>query len=273
MAYVSPWRLLGEDLRAVAASLVLRARELWRRNGSADLPRPAAWPRRWAALFWPLVLVGALLLLLAIGRLAGLGSSRPALPTPLPAPSVATGPAVDGPAGAGAADGEEPMDAVTEGVPPSVQSLPEALSPAPGSPSEPSPSAAATPSEAPPEAPSAAPTEAPSAAPELVLDPLLELLAEGGSEGLIVAARPRPEQGRLELELDGAAFLALPLPQRQSQADLWQQRAAELGYDALDLVEAAGGEARAGAEAGAAGGRLLGHQARVGRGMILLAFG
>lgn len=261
MAYVSPWRLLGEDLRAVAASLVLRARELWRRNGSADLPRPAAWPRRWAALFWPLVLVGALLLLLlAIGRLAGLGSSRPALPTPLPAPSVATGPAVDGPAGAGAADGEEPMDAVTEGVPPSVQSLPEALSPAPGSPSEPSPSAAATPSEAPPEAPSAAPTEAPSAAPELVLDPLLELLAEGGSEGLIVAARPRPEQGRLELELDGVAFLALPFPQRQSQADLWQQRAAELGYDALDLVEAAGG-------------RLLGHQARVGRGMILLAFG
>lgn len=232
-SYVSPWWLLGQDLKAVAASLGLRARELWRLNGSGDLPRPGFWPRTWAVLFWPLVLVGALLLLLAIGRLAYRGATRAGLPAPLPVASVQTTRAI---APVGARDGEGPTaPSVGEPVDEPLASVPEPPEPAPPPPS-----------------------------PELALDPLLELLTAGEGQALIVAARPRPELGSLVLEIDSAAFLALPPAQRQSQADLWQQRAAELGYDALDLVE---GNSAAGSS------RLLGRQARVGSGMILLAYG
>jgi hypothetical protein len=218
-SYVSPWWLLGQDLQAVAASLGLRARELWRRSGSGDLPRPPFWPRAGAALFWPLVLVGVLLLLLALGRLAYRSATGAGLPPPLPVATAMTTPA---PAPVGARGPELPMEPMV------------------GEPLDPLPS------------------------PELALDPLLELLSAGDGQVLIVGARPRPELGSLVLELDRAAFLALPAPQRQSQANLWQQRAAELGYGALDLVE---GPSAAGS------GRLLGRQARVGTGMILLSYG
>ena len=236
-SYVSPWWLLGQDLQAVAASLGLRARELWRRNGSGDLPRPPFWPRDGAVLFWPLVLVGVLLLLLALGRLAYRGASRSGLPAPLPVATAMTTPAaapVGAPVGARRAEGPTvPM--VGEPVDPPLTSVPE-----------------------PPE------PEAPPPSPELALDPLLAFLTAGDGQVLIVAVRPRPELGSLVLELDRAAFLALPPSQRQSQANLWQQRAAELGYGALDLVERT---------SAAESGRLLGRQARVGTGMILLAYG
>jgi hypothetical protein len=63
-AYVDPWRLLGQDLRAVLASLRLRLWELWRRNRGGELWRPAPWPEALAPLFWPLALA---LLLLGLG--------------------------------------------------------------------------------------------------------------------------------------------------------------------------------------------------------------
>ncbi len=63
--YTSPWSALGRDLNAVLASLRLKAQELWRRNRQADLSVPGFWPRALAPLFWPL------LLLLAVLGLAG----------------------------------------------------------------------------------------------------------------------------------------------------------------------------------------------------------
>lgn len=77
--YENPWGLLGRDLVAVAASLGLRLRELWRRNRQGDLSVPGFWPVALAPLFWPLLL--ALGLALAV-----------ALPVALPPPA---GPAVD----------------------------------------------------------------------------------------------------------------------------------------------------------------------------------
>jgi hypothetical protein len=240
-SYVSPWWLLGQDLKAVAASLVLRARELWRRNGSGDLPRPAFWPRSWAVLFWPLVLTGAMVLLLVIGRLVYGVTTRPGLPAPLPVASEVTTPA-PGPVGARDGEGQASPAAAEPGAQQEDQPVDQPLGivqelPQPASPPPP---------------------------PELALDPLLELLRAGEGQPLIEAARPRPELGHLELDLDGAGFLALPPAQRQRQADLWQERAAELGYDGLDLVD--GGSLGSGS-------RLLGRQARVGNGMILLANG
>ena len=77
--YRSPWKRLGEDLEAVGADLVLRGRELWRRNGEGNLWRPPFWPRTVAASFWPLVLAAVLV----VGLVVGLGSRRGA-PPPVP---------------------------------------------------------------------------------------------------------------------------------------------------------------------------------------------
>lgn len=76
--YVSPWRLLRQDLRAVLASLRLKLHELWRRNAAGELPRPSFWPRRLAAWFLPLLLGVLLALALAvIGLGLAFSTSRP----------------------------------------------------------------------------------------------------------------------------------------------------------------------------------------------------
>ena len=75
--YVSPWRLLRQDLVALLASLRLKLQELWRRNAYGDLPRPVFWPDRLAVAFWPL-LVALMLALLLAG--IGLGSRLLVLP-------------------------------------------------------------------------------------------------------------------------------------------------------------------------------------------------
>jgi hypothetical protein len=88
-AYRSPFLALGEDLRAVLATLKLRGRELWRRNREGDLPLPRFWPQRLGPLFWPLLLALALVTVpaLSIG-ISLLGAPRPATPSPsLPSPS------------------------------------------------------------------------------------------------------------------------------------------------------------------------------------------
>ena len=66
---------------------------------------------------------------------------------------------------------------------------------------------------------------------------------------------PQPATDTLSLQLN-ASFLALPPTQRQRQAERWRQRASEQGYSHLHLLD---GE-----------GRLVGRDALVGGGMILL---
>ena len=65
--YVSPWKDLARNLRALWADLGLRARELWRRNREGDLSVPAFWPTDLAPLFWPLLLAFSLALLVSAG--------------------------------------------------------------------------------------------------------------------------------------------------------------------------------------------------------------
>jgi hypothetical protein len=95
--YESPWRLLRRDLIAVAASLRLRIRELWRRNREGDLSVPGIWPAALAPLFWPLLLALALALAVAL-PLVGVqalqrvsppaGSAPPAIDDSRPAPQA-----------------------------------------------------------------------------------------------------------------------------------------------------------------------------------------
>ncbi len=102
--YASPWGQLGGALRAVQASLRLKLRELWRRNGEGDLSVPGFWPQALAPLFWPLLLAALVALTLALAGLAWRGLSQgtvrapggepasPELaPAPLEAPAVAMG--------------------------------------------------------------------------------------------------------------------------------------------------------------------------------------
>lgn len=108
--YASPWGQLGSALRAVLATLRLKLRELWRRNGEGDLSVPGFWPQGLAPLFWPLLLATLLALALALAGQVRRGLSQrtarpvgqPAAtlitPAPLGAPSVAPPPvAVDEP--------------------------------------------------------------------------------------------------------------------------------------------------------------------------------
>lgn len=98
-------------------------------------------------------------------------------------------------------------------------------------------------------------TETAPVAPALELDPLVALLQEQDPLSLIAIARPRPAAGLLELELR-EGFQALTPAQRLRQAEDWQRRARELGYEFLSLSNAQG--------------ELLGRSAVVGNGMIVL---
>jgi hypothetical protein len=159
--YASPWGQLGQALRAVLATLRLKARELWRRNAEADLSVPGFWPQRLAPLFWPLLLA-ALLVLLAVPVLTWRGLSPP------------RGSAVPGPAAPVAAPA--PIE-------------PAALAP---------PTAPMPPLSTAPAAPVPGPEPEP---PPLELDPLLALLADDDPEHLIASAHPEPAEARLVLTM------------------------------------------------------------------------
>ena len=91
--YQDPFSRLGEDLRAVVASLRLRLQELWRRNWQGDLARPGFWPRDLAPLYWPLLLsCGLILITLLPLQLARL---LPQLPTPPPLVSSSTADSIE----------------------------------------------------------------------------------------------------------------------------------------------------------------------------------
>ncbi len=60
--YRSPWSSLRSDLRAVFSDLILKVREIWRRNREEDLPYPKLWPKRHAKFFWPFLVCLPILL-------------------------------------------------------------------------------------------------------------------------------------------------------------------------------------------------------------------
>ncbi|MEB3322893.1 MAG: hypothetical protein VKI81_08715 [Synechococcaceae cyanobacterium] len=221
----NPWGLLLQDLRAVAASERLRLRALARRNREGELWRPAFWPDALAAAFWPLVLVG----------LASLVALALLLPRPAPPPQAPR-----------AAPVAEPGPA---------------LAPArPEAPSLPAPTPGAAPEAMPEGAPQVAPGSAPAGDGETAAgipepDPLLLALEAGESDSLLQGVEAEPARAALRLELaDG--FARLPARQRQERAGRWQERARRLGYERLELHDAAG--------------RSLGRTPLVGSGMILL---
>ncbi len=93
--YASPWGRLAQALRAVLASLRLKLRELWRRNGEGDLSVPGFWPQGLAPVFWPLLLAALLALLLALAGQLWRGLNHRAAPAGgAAAPVVAPAPPV-----------------------------------------------------------------------------------------------------------------------------------------------------------------------------------
>ena len=250
--YNSPWKALGQDLKAVSADLRLRVQEIWRRNREGDLSVPAFWPEQWAALFWP-VLLGFSLAVLILGgiqlRQAFQDQSPPAPPVvervrttafpearPLP---ITTNLESD-------LDDQGTADAPAE---PNITELnhPEQLMAAEESP---------TLSDQDVEPPSAETDED-----LLRFDPLLDLLAEEGnsddSQGsdLIVSAQPQPERNAVILQIDAATWLQRSPDQRQQLAEAWWTRLEDQGYADLRLVDAQQ--------------NLLARPARIGGGMIV----
>ena len=244
--YENPWGLLARDGRAVAASLRLQARELWRRNRQGDLGRAGFWPKDLAPLFWPLALA------LALGLLTFLVVGGAKL--------IAPGPA-----------GVAPVEGIRGGVVPAAETSPATLESATleSAPLEPAPlevaAAEPPPGQSLPVEP-APPAAAPIAAEESLAtkrpagespgpDPLEAAMAQVDPGHWIRAIDPDSERGMLQLVL-AAPFTALPEAQQLQQAETWQNQALALGFDRLELTDRQG--------------RPIGRQARVGSGMILL---
>ena len=232
--YENPWGLLAQDFQAVAASLRLQARALWRRNRQGDLRRPGFWPKDLAPLFWPLALA------LAVGLISLLvvGGAKVLAPG-----SAGTGPAEVSP-GAMA-----PAAEVSEATIESSNQDPESLEPAQLD------VAAAEPTPAEPKAAEETLSAENSAAESPGPDSLEVAIAQVDPGHWIRAIDPDPERGTLRLVL-AAPFTALPEAQQLQQAESWQTQAQALGFDRLELTDRQG--------------RPIGRQARVGSGMILL---
>ena len=233
--YENPWGLLARDCLAVAASLRLQARELWRRNRQGDLGRPGFWPKDLAPLFWPLALALALGLLtfLVVGgaKLIAPGPSGVGISTDVGAPD-------------GVAPAAEVSPATLESATLESTTLdPEPLEPAPLAVAAAEP----TPLQRLPEESPAAESPGP--------DPLEAAMAQVDPGHWIRAIDLDPQRGTLQLVL-AAPFTALPEAQQLQQAESWQTQAQALGFDRLELTDRQG--------------RPIGRQARVGSGMILL---
>ena len=201
--YESPWRQLGRAVAAVLASLRLDARGLWRRNRAGELPRPIWWPRDLVPLFWPLLLVGALALAVALGTGLTLWHRTRA---------------AEAPAAGGSGASQELAEAPLPLTPPPLVKEPVDLHPSP----EPPPPALA----------SNAPQPAPA-------DPLLAAMAQGDGQGLVNTVTPAADKGLLQLRL-GPAYGALDPGQQRRQAETWLQRSQDQGFDQLELIAADG---------------------------------
>ena len=228
--YVSPWKDLARNLRALWADLGLRARELWRRNREGDLSVPAFWPSDLATLFWPLVLAFSFALLVSAGvQLNALRSSSNAETPPR------------------SSQGEAPQITSEVTLSKQVKEAPALPTPVRELPAREMP-------------PSAEPdplfeTQESKAPVALLLDPLLDLFLDGSApEGVLKEARPEPADNRLVLRVT-EAWWQLEERQRSDLANAWQERSSGLGYTELQLLN--GND------------RLLARSARVGDGMIL----
>ncbi|MFO7630013.1 MAG: hypothetical protein R6W06_10975 [Prochlorococcaceae cyanobacterium] len=232
--YRSPWRLLGQDLRAVLADLGLRLRRLLRLNRQGDLPLPPFWPRQLAALFWPLLLATALAVVVALGVVvaAWLGQRQPQALPPSPAalPSPELGSVELAPA-------TEESERATYLEP----SGPEASVPGLSGPERPVPD---------PSFPEPAVSESTVAPPPIPLPS-----PPAGGQGLVAAVAAPAGRSLLRLQLK-PGFAALAAAEQQRQADLWLQWAQDLGYEHLELRDRSD--------------RLLAREVLVGNGMILL---
>lgn len=226
VVYESPWRALGRDLRAVAASCVLALRRLWRRQWQGDLPTPPFWPRRQATLFWPTLLLLILVLLVLAGGLA----VRPLHPAGV----------------------ESPVERGGSGASPTVAAPPRPTDPAFDPLQTPVDALADLPEPTelpePPEPPDA--TAAPSAGSVPIL------LPPGFSDdsGLVLAAPSGGGAVLLNLRIS-EAFQGLPERERQRLAQQWWQQALGLGYEHLRLLDPDGGEL--GRDAVVGGGMIL----------------
>lgn len=277
--YQDPLSRLGEDLRAVLASLRLRIQELWRRNWQGDLARPGFWPRDLAPLYWPLLLsCGLILIILLPWQLARLLPQRP---TPPPRVSSSTADSLESgstkstdlapgipEAGAAASatdsskfdSSKSDSSSSDSGAVSSGTSLTDTLSPeatkagAEGA-ASPSPEAAAAQAAA---AEAARAEEAASAAAAEAEMQLLAGFAQQDPGRLIASAQADGDGVLLRLRM-AEGYGRLSRQRRQAQAERWWQRSLELGYEQLQLRDGLG--------------RLLARQARVGSGMILLDAG
>ena len=264
--YRSPWSLLAADLVAVGADLVLRWRELWRRNRQGQLPCPRFWPASMAASFWPLALVLALALLAAglwVGARPGAspaavppglnasGSASPGSPGLEPpgpdpqAPSLAQSPASPQPElGPQAPDPGGPgSESKAPIVPPGPGPSPVAGSPG-------SPPASGLAIGQPPQGDGALALEPPPPEP----NPLESWRQRPEAAGLLLQVGGDPATSRIQLVLSDG-FGQLQTREQQQHADLWLTWAQDWGYDQLELRDQDGS--------------LLGREARVGGGMIL----
>ena len=250
--YNSPWKALGQDLKAVSADVRLRSQEIWRRNREGDLSIPAFWPEQWAPLFWP-ALLGFSLAVLILGGIQLRQSLQGQPPTTPPeVERVRT-----------TAFPEARPLPTTSNVESALEHQGQADAPTEQNstrPKEPDKLIAAE------EAPTLVsedhePPSAETKSGQLRVNPLLDLLVEEGntqsSQGsaLIVSAQPQPEQNAVILQIDVAAWLQHSPDQRQQLADAWWNRLEDQGYADLRLLNAQQ--------------ELLARPARIGGGMIV----
>jgi len=280
--YENPWGLLGRDLRAVVADAGLQLRILWRRNRQGEFSVPGFWPGSLQPLFWPLLLALVLALLLALPWLGssllprgpgpetpgspgqGAKAPEPTVRSPLaPAPPdpgpVAAAPDFGRPLPRTPAAAEQSPSADARSASPAGDSSRSGRAPGPAglaaSPSSPSSRGALPPTEPAAGEATAEAADQADAVPPVDLDPLLEMLADADPQQLIASAHPDPGLALLRLTL-APAYRDLPEASRQTWAERWCERAQELGYERLELVD---GQQH-----------LLGRRALVGSGMILL---
>ena len=246
--YASPWGLLAEDLRAVVADLRLQGLRWLRRNRQGDLPLPGLWPRDLAPVFWPLTLALVVVAALAVVWLV-LGWPGSRGPGSIPQHERAERQqAQPEPAGF-----EQPQsEPANPPQPQPKQPQPEQLQL-----EQPLPAASNLPGEGAevgPDAPDGAEAQAPPKPDgQAALEQALANLDPGQ---WIAGLEVDPEGSLLRLQLM-AGFTTLAASQQQKVAEDWQALALGFGFDRLELTDRQG--------------RVLGRQALVGSGMILLS--
>ena len=234
-AYRNPWQSLRDDLEAVVADSRLRCQELWRRNGQGSLWRPTWWPIDLAPLFWPLVL-GCVIALSALGIAAAATALRRVQPDVAASRSVVV--PADDDWGAEQRP-QQPAEQPDERFAQAGDATADLPLPEP----ETAPSMDAVPMPEPEK-------------PQAPVDPLAELVQRPEADGLLIGAQVLPDQVTLVLQVS-AGFDRLPAAEQQRRAVQWQQWAADLGYDHLELRDSRAG--------------LLARDALVGSGMIVLS--